>query len=518
MHNHATTMTAREKKPSGNWTKLRDWFYMNGCFVQAKNNDRRQKTHLLLDGGSIHVNVEKEDEFILQYTRSIMSAERNYVVECRTPIFRFLMDLDIMEEHEVQLDDLCSIVARIQKTLWEFYAKEEERHLLSVIMSTTEAKQITKQATIDRPSICLVKTGVHLIWPDICVDNERAQTLRRAVVFDLTQTFGKRSEQNSWEEVVDSAVYKANGLRMIGSRKCVTCSSCRNNAKKKGACKNCNGVGWFDEGRVYVPKLVMRCDGTYDVDEMTRLGSVHKHYMIRRTTIRRTTMSSIPESPHFSIQKYYIDNLDPENPRKSGQRLRRLIENQDLIRVSASDSPPASARTKSVVVPTTDERFKCLKAFIRKEFYGNPEITSLTYTETMVHYLAASSSRYCMNKGAEHMRNTIYFSISISGVSQRCHCGCDVLRKFSTPCKNFGSIRRPLGKKLFALMFPGKTQFISKAAVYGATTQTQTTSKCKFTHNNVASQRNMDDVLRAEIAGYRSVVKSPLHREYMTGM
>jgi len=488
----------------GGWNELKSWFYKNGCYVKNTGNagarDQREITHLLLDGGRVHVAKEQAEEFLKQYARSLQRAERNYVVETRTQIFRFMMDLDMMEEEQVPFDRVLEIVRCIQKTLVDFYGACDD---LQAIVNTTETKIVTKQATDERPEVRLVKTGVHLIWPGLPVDVERAHALRRSVIFDLASQFGERSELNPWDDVVDRVVYECNGLRMIGSRKCSVCKGCHNAKTRRAACAVCHGAGKYDEGRVYAPQAVMRHDGTLDPDELLRLTDAGQRlYLIRRTTIRLQGVEKIPGVPPFRVPERLKERLNPLDARVSGRRRRLQRESKELPGDGAS-----------APLDTDSEAYRQLAAYIRRSFPTGPEVTQIVRPPSKHYLIAQSSSRFCANKGSEHDRNRVYFFISPSGVVQRCHCTCPVMRRFTT-CSNFKSACRPLPPLLFRELFPDMKQKASAPMHVPPGCKRQ-----KISPGNLCGGAGDDhSFLAQQVDALRERVRSQQHREAMAMM
>lgn len=100
-----------------------------------------------------------------------------------------------------------------------------------------------------------VKYGLHVIFPFLCVDTERALLIRQLWVDDLMRLCGggRGAGANSWEEVVDAAVMAQCGLRMPYTDKV---DRCPDRCEKNPSCLRCRGSDWVLQGRPYVPLYV----------------------------------------------------------------------------------------------------------------------------------------------------------------------------------------------------------------------------------------------------------------------
>ena len=164
-----------------------------------------------------------------------------------------MSDLDIFEEEEVELDWIINLVKKIQVCISENCGN------YYVVGCTTDSKEVTVEG-----GKSVIKTGVHLIWPKLWVDQKTALWIRSKIVSYLEQECGSRPNWNPWGDVVDECVYTANGLRMVGCHKCHLCKKCKGRSPEKEECAICNGDGKIIEGRVYQPAFVINTDGSND--------------------------------------------------------------------------------------------------------------------------------------------------------------------------------------------------------------------------------------------------------------
>jgi hypothetical protein len=151
-------------------------------------------THVLMDGGILSVDEHDVLNFYNEYISEIKLGHKLYVVEQKTDVFKFFVDLD-----------------------YKAAEKMTDEFLLQICRVIHEA--------IDRPGRCCVaravarpvkegiKSGVHIHWPDLMVNRQQATVLRsRILLSDLP-------EGHEWSKIIDASVYGGSGLRMIWSHK-----------------------------------------------------------------------------------------------------------------------------------------------------------------------------------------------------------------------------------------------------------------------------------------------------------
>jgi hypothetical protein len=233
-------------------------------------NPKAEQTHYLLDGGSFHVPIDKNVDFCAYLARDIDRGIINYVIETRTPVFRLFVDLDIYDKEEFTIERLEPWLKEMQHVVKDVFphvkptrSKEcnEIYDSYSVLVCTAPCKD-----NVEKNGDSWCKTGVHLIWPFILVDTEQAKFLRTATIQWFESKFGSRPDHNIWEDVFDGAVYKSNGLRMIGSGKLANCPTCKGKPSKTSTCDSgtCDGSGKYDTNRVYRVQYVIDGNGEHE--------------------------------------------------------------------------------------------------------------------------------------------------------------------------------------------------------------------------------------------------------------
>ena len=249
---------------------LKKWIISNKYFIKCSENKEKKidSTHYLLDGGIWKVPLSKYIEFLKLLSVDLQNGEKYYISENKSKVFKFNCDLDFFDDEIITIKQVERIVLKIQEVVIDYFGPTH------VIICGTESK--TKIINSEE----YIKSGFHLVWPKIWITREVAKELRIKFITILTETFGPRESVNSWEEVVDLAVYEDNGLRMIGCRKMGFCSKCN---RKDTGCTYCDGKGKVDEGRIYKPKSILSYSG--NTDEYLKSITTDFYIMLLETSI-----------------------------------------------------------------------------------------------------------------------------------------------------------------------------------------------------------------------------------------
>jgi hypothetical protein len=145
---------------------------------------KEDATHLLLDGGSL-----KESEgFFEAYVRDLLHGHRLCVVERKTHVFRFFVDVDfVSDEHELDFVKVVQVIHGIVS-------------LGPCVLARARPRKVPDGQ----------KYGMHIIWPESFVTKEKAQGIRMKILSEMGP---------DWEKVIDGSVYLGSGLRMLWSFK-----------------------------------------------------------------------------------------------------------------------------------------------------------------------------------------------------------------------------------------------------------------------------------------------------------
>jgi len=427
-----------------NISPLRKWLFKNGFIIRS--GDSRIYTHLLLDGGILHIPEKKNEIFLKKFAKDIDMNQKNYICENRTNIFKLMVDVDFIDEYELPHKVIESMVIDIQNSIKTFLNQTLSFYERRVIVCTTEPKDVI----INNSNF--IKTGIHLIWPNVYVDKAHALILRSAMIQYLTAK-SKRPVFNEWESVFDYSVYTSSGLRMIGSRKMAKCKECKGNRNKKESCDVCFGDGRLDEGRIYKPIIIL--DGNNSV----LISDVHNlledpYVMLKETSIRtyeeEVNITIKNNYPSWFSQLKYNEHLHVPKKKKSKNRSTNNV-NFNLI----EQNKQLKIRIK---LNSDDERYIELKKFIKntydnKCYYSKMKLMSLYLCgKNEDYFVFQTDSTYCQNVSRDHNSNHIYFYINNKILSQKCLS--QTLNKKNVLCSEYSSKPINITAKLYHLLFP----------------------------------------------------------------
>jgi hypothetical protein len=375
---------------------LRKWVISKKYFVKI-NGPKEEKvgaTHYLLDGGIWKIPKNEYSEFLKLLSIDLQNGEKHYISENRTPVFKFIMDLDFYEVEAISVAQVEYIVKEIQKVIFEYFGEKY------VIICGSDNKTIIKD------SVEYIKSGFHLVWPKIWLTVETAKVIRNLVIQGLLSVFGERDSINTWSDVVDLAVYEDNGLRMVGCRKMGFCKSCKNKKDFKIDCLSCKGIGKIDENRVYSPRSVLNVSD--------------KSYLIK-----------LKSDIHIQISETSIYNYTDEPETK-------LISELPEVKTSGEVK-----KNKKVYDSKQDESMVKIENFIKKNFkenYSKIRIKKITKDPNEQKYYVEPYENFCMNVDRCHSSSGVYFQIVPTGICQRCYCRKDTTEGRSQgPCNVYAS-------------------------------------------------------------------------------
>jgi Herpesviridae UL52/UL70 DNA primase len=155
----------------------------------CKGDGTKPPTHNLMDGGRLW--VDDEDEFLGTYLKDIQKGERLCVVEQKTETFKFFIDFDHKSETELSSDEIIKIVKNILKIVKNGRC----------FIARTPPKVHSSSG--------LIKTGLHLHWPSLLINKQKAMVLRNQILLEYPE----------YTEAIDQSVYLGSGLRLVWSYK-----------------------------------------------------------------------------------------------------------------------------------------------------------------------------------------------------------------------------------------------------------------------------------------------------------
>jgi len=154
--------------------------------------DKGPGTHVLMDGGILQVPFEQLDEFYVECVHAVRLGKKLYVVEQKTDVFKFFVDLDYKGPEALPDDVILNLVEVMHSVV------QKGRCLIA----RAEPRDVDNQ----------VKSGVHIHWPDVFVTKSEALALRTRILLELP-------DDPEWSQRIDASVYGGSGLRMLWSHK-----------------------------------------------------------------------------------------------------------------------------------------------------------------------------------------------------------------------------------------------------------------------------------------------------------
>jgi hypothetical protein len=266
-----------------------------------------------------------------------------------------------------------------------------------------------------------VKSGCHLIWPELFVDDAIALQLRLNVVAHLKQHWPARPDANPYEDVVDKSVLTSNGLRMYGSDKGSVCPTCRRQREKCKACKTCQGRGAVIENRAYTLGALLTPSGKLD-EPRFRTYSTNLLTCVRNSSTRT---SQTHPSTGFAVPPDAVSD--------------------DSVKRARRKRPVSKGCLLDMASPVTDQ----LRAHICTM---NTNWANLVLKEVVVNdklylcHVTGPGALFCTNAKRAHTSSTIYFTIGTDGIRQRCFSHKGTCRQYQGPSR---TMSRWLSEALF---------------------------------------------------------------------
>ena len=369
---------------------FRQWCAQEG-FAHSRN-----LSHVLMDGGCLSVPFDKLRAFNERYIDACQRGERLFVVEQKTTTYNFFCDIDYKDTEALSLEEIED-VARIICDKVRRYGGQR------CLVSVAEPKRVDA----DR-----YKTGVHLNWSGMVVDQTSAVALREHILVVLyTAKAGV-----DWNEVIDNSVYgdlergsKGSGFRLPWSYKKGKCTACQG----KG-CDACEHEGKITQG-MYLPVFA------YEDGKLTTVDPSPTVELLEMATVRTSvsTPTTRVEPPAKAIKEGAFTKLQTK-------------DELDDIEARAT-----------------------LEMFIQRNMEGQGSARVTKIFKYKHSYLVSTTSRYCENLAREHGSNHVWFYVSGNTIAQKCFCRCETVRERRDGfCRDFVGKRYMMTSELFKMLYP----------------------------------------------------------------
>nr|QYA18607.1 DNA-directed primase/polymerase [Clandestinovirus] len=491
---------------------LNVWLVKNNFYFTSKdkldqwciknNMPPRNPTHLILNYGIAYVPDEKMSDFFRLYSESVPISDdcgpeqlENgdisydigrpglYFTENRTPVFRMFVDMDLKVAAKMGEDSRKKILSILQRSVKQCYLnckppgsrtiEDYSEHISEMVVLGTPVR------AIDDTNL---KYGYHIIFPNLEVTSEGAETIRRFIIYSLIQE--EELKGMNWLDIIDGSVYHGSGLRLPHSFKMEFCK-CRNPNKNDEQeddeehsskpnkydpnCYTCFGTGRYPWHNTYTCQTVYKGDGKVD-DRKTALYRRDIKLMLENASIRTTR--DVPGNPdplpivdskvvNDGLRYVFGEECLAKSIATQKKKRHTSIPGEDGV---LSSSQPSTSRL--INLSPTDERFKAIVTGI-KTLYPElkPRIADIRFYETytldpvggeMIDppnvFLAREQHGNCLNLDLEgkkgHRSHTTYFVVKPTGISQRCFCQCAdyTSRTSGKKCSEFESVPRKVRK------------------------------------------------------------------------
>ena len=366
--------------------------------LQQKFNNATNLSHVLMDGGVLSVPFDKLNEFHEKYIEAVNSGEELFVVEQKSPIYNFFVDIDYKDERALtmgEIQDICKIICDKVK----YHGGKE--CLICVSPPKTAGEYI--------------KTGIHLNWYGFPVNQESALALREHILVALSIAKG----YIDWNEIIDSSVYgsiqrktKGSGLRMPWSHKMAKHMACGGQG-----CEVC-GKGKIVQV-AYLPVFIYKCG---PLSTLLKISHNPDPEILKMSSVRTNSTEYVTVEPPSSVIK---------------------------------EGSFTSAQTKDEI--EDNELRSLIEDFVQTHMDGQGGATITKLFKHKETYLVSTNSKYCENLKRSHSSNHVWFHISGTVIAQKCFCRCETNRgRRDGFCKDFYGRKHTLTPKIIEKLYPKK--------------------------------------------------------------
>lgn len=365
------------------------------------NENYYDHSNVCLSGGIVNIEKTRYPDFLLWYSNCIFNngPDKSGICEIRTdPFFHLYHDLDYLFNDEYPMNEIINDIIIIQQVVMEhykeFFEKIRDDGIRKTIFTMYVMTSNKKRTTHDGK----VKTGVHIVWPYIVIDIERALIMREAIINRMK----KEKSDLSWDDIIDGKVYM-HGLRMPYTT------------------KDINSEEYYE--------ISLIIDGhsnviNIDKEEIERNETLF-FKLIRACSIRCITFTNV-QTPHWNN----IYNISVDIPSFERKRARVMPpEFNSAIIDSLTNIIRSITPYQNISIESIDKRI-----------LDGREESNPTYFIQVTSSMFDHGDKYCFNKNGYHNSAKIYFMINIQGLFQKCWCQCQT--KYKTPCKYFKRLIR----------------------------------------------------------------------------
>jgi len=438
-------------------TQLKYWLANKGCLITAKSD--REKTHTSMDGAVLSVSREYILEFYMQYATGLRQNESYYICERPSKVCKMFCDFDFMQSKEVKLKEFVNYVDILTKAINILFNNEYN------VMILRAPSKLIESNNEDEEDITKIKSGYHLIWPEVYVELRMAKLLRAIFV----ELLGHENNEYDWDSILDPQVYSS-GLRFMGSRKFkrekikTDDLSPRKTKKYNEIIENrpykfiqfypengkevYDGYGiLFDEKKRTVKDdcqlLNLAAIRTYFYEENLIIDS--ESHVIQQQQEEQEEKDYCRSKFIFDLYKKKKDTFLKKSKRsslnteKNDSKKDYLVDTDNLETILEHIIGTYTiAEWKGIHVSIPDEpEVQEKKTNKKKEEEHLPDNENSMIPS---YYIVNAKSHFCLNLKKDHNSNHIYFRVYPTAIYQLCFCRCKDSDKKSVNgvlCKDF---------------------------------------------------------------------------------
>jgi hypothetical protein len=454
------------KEMEGLSTRLSEWLKP---FRLSNDGNGELATHFSYAGAKYIIPDDKHKRWLQLYAHEMVTRASLFFVEKKTPVFRMHFDLDMIQPVAPTADEVLQLTTLMSAVMRTFYpvAKEEkeDKRFMCIVLSAPSMPKRGWPTPQDPEGPYVQKTGYHLIWPFLFVNQEQALRLREACIAAANNHVGVRHPpMNPFSDVIDETVLLKNGLRMIGSDKLDPCSACKGKGKmvidgRMLPCDACLGIKTTPQRRRYTVTMVVNAKGELDRETLEFLTD-HEHAVdcVRLCSIRcfKQHPSAGFTPPPLAAPCTGVEVLRREASRaarrKGGGEERELGDEQSSNgALKDAESFDAQSTLGQMV-----QQF--LRTRMAQE-WANIELKRFFFLRKHNRYLIkvrGEGSSFCCNVHRAHTSSTIYFVVEPTGCTQRCYSKKEGTA--TVACKKYEGPLVALPKALMDALFAPKDQ------------------------------------------------------------
>lgn len=420
-------------------------------------------SHLLLSGGKVNVPQEEYKTMCKYYAQDVIEGNVNYITEMRTPVFRFHMDIDLLEESSLDLNTILDYCKSIQECIKQFVSWKNKKGAKKMMMIISVSPEQVK----NKNNKDYIKYGIHLNWPYLKVDTFMASVLREGCIQYLNQCYGERHENNKWNDVIDKTVYTNNGLRWIYSDKAIVCPECKGKKTRTrrpedhSICCMCQDSGKIPSNRIYEPIAIFDENNEKMQEELELITKKSFHHVVK--CVELLSIKCFDKQPNIEIKEpfpkwYKVINV----VLKTKHDKSRKHEANPIVKDNLSETGEIK-KAFSILeqIHEDDKRHEYIIEYMQNflpEEYADIHIVEILFcgkrNSKFRSYIVRTDSKFCQNLQDEHYSNHVYFIITNEVMHQRCFCRCDVVRSSGIKCCDYIDKGKKITSKLREILFP----------------------------------------------------------------